>query len=211
MISRISILTTVLIFLLQNSEAQSLYKDITTNKVTLVQKEQVLVFFYSEKSKITKKFNDRSYHWYSGGQLNHNYGGYSGKLLDGSFNAFYLNKNLKETGVFRNGLKNGEWKNWYVNGQLMDVTKWKKGKKNGNFYEFNESGEIKRIGRYKDGKLSGKIRSFLEVDSVTIGYYKKGILKPQIIKVKEDGSKVIRVKKYIANKLKFKKEEEETF
>lgn len=199
-----------LFFMLQPSKAQSLYKDITRNKVTLVQKEQTLVFFYKEKDKATEKLDDKNYFWYGGGQLNHNYGGHSGKLLHGTFNAFYPKKNLKETGEFRNGLKKGQWKNWDSNGQLMEVATWRKGKKNGNFHEYNEAGKISRTGKYKDDKLNGTIKVYHSADSIKTEHYKNGMLKLKKVKVKNPDSRLRKIKKNIGDRLKFRKKEKNT-
>src|SRR5882757_6884108 len=49
---------------------------------------------------------DRFYNWYSSNQIKQTQGGYSGKLLNGQYNEFYLNKSLKTQGNFDRGLKN---------------------------------------------------------------------------------------------------------
>lgn len=68
------------------------------------------------------------YFWYNSGAIHETQGGYSGRLLNGQYTAFYLNKNLKEQGSFKKGLKDGTWKNWREDGSLLATVTWKHGK-----------------------------------------------------------------------------------
>jgi antitoxin component YwqK of YwqJK toxin-antitoxin module len=43
-------------------------------------------------------------------------------LLNGHYIAFYPDKNLKEEGNFKTGLKDGVWKTWNRKGDLTGVT-----------------------------------------------------------------------------------------
>jgi antitoxin component YwqK of YwqJK toxin-antitoxin module len=67
------------------------------------------------------------YYWYEANAIHSTQGGFSGKLLNGQYNEYYPNKNLKVQGGFKKGLKNGEWKSWNVDGTLTEVTTWKNG------------------------------------------------------------------------------------
>jgi hypothetical protein len=67
------------------------------------------------------------YYWYNAGVIHSTQGGFSGKLLNGQYNEFYLNKNLKQQGSFKKGLKNGSWKSWSEDGTLILFTTWKNG------------------------------------------------------------------------------------
>jgi antitoxin component YwqK of YwqJK toxin-antitoxin module len=67
------------------------------------------------------------YYWYSANLIHSTQGGYSGKLLNGQYSEFYLNKNLKVQGAFKTGLKNGVWKNWNSDGTINKVQTWKNG------------------------------------------------------------------------------------
>lgn len=69
----------------------------------------------------------RYYYWYSANIIHATQGGFSGRLLDGPYTAFYLNKNLKEQGAYSKGLKAGVWKAWQEDGSPGPVTRWKKG------------------------------------------------------------------------------------
>jgi antitoxin component YwqK of YwqJK toxin-antitoxin module len=47
--------------------------------------------------------------------------------LNGHYLAFYPDKNLKEDGYFKTGLKDGVWKTWNRKGDLTGVTTWDEG------------------------------------------------------------------------------------
>ena len=115
------------------------------------------------------------YFWYSANQLQHTQGGYSGKLLNGSYRSYYLNKNLMEEGSFRAGLKNGSWKIWKENGVLAEETSWQDGVMTGPFSKYDEAGELRLSGRYKNGLMNGPVRSTGGKDSLEITtWYKAG-------------------------------------
>ncbi|CAN5280424.1 hypothetical protein BH09BAC6_BH09BAC6_10840 [soil metagenome] len=67
------------------------------------------------------------YFWYSANKIHSTQGGYSGKLLNGRYIEYFLNKNLKEQGTFKKGLKEGIWKSWNEDGMLRQVIMWKSG------------------------------------------------------------------------------------
>lgn len=71
--------------------------------------------------------NDRYYFWYYNNVIHSTQGGYTGQLLNGHYIAFYPDKNLKEEGYFKRGLKDGEWKTWNQKGDLTNVTDWNEG------------------------------------------------------------------------------------
>lgn len=71
--------------------------------------------------------NDRYYFWYLNDKIHSTQGGYNGKLLNGHYIAFYPDKNLKEEGNFKRGLKDGEWKTWNRKGDITAVTYWNEG------------------------------------------------------------------------------------
>ncbi len=119
---------------------------------------------------------NKTYYWYSNNQIKTTQGGFSGKLLDGRFSRFYLNKNLKELGEFNAGLKTGTWKNWADNGTLLKVVSYKKGTPNGKFFNYKESGALAEEGKYKEGKINGLFKKYINPDSVQILKYKNGII-----------------------------------
>ena len=71
--------------------------------------------------------NDRYYYWYFNNVIRSTQGGYNGQLLNGHYVALYPDKNLKEEGDFKTGLKDGEWKTWNRKGDLTGVTNWNEG------------------------------------------------------------------------------------
>jgi antitoxin component YwqK of YwqJK toxin-antitoxin module len=71
--------------------------------------------------------NDRYYFWYFNNVIHSTQGGFNGQLLNGHYVAFYPDKNLKEEGDFKRGLKDGEWKTWNPKGDLTSVTNWNEG------------------------------------------------------------------------------------
>jgi antitoxin component YwqK of YwqJK toxin-antitoxin module len=117
---------------------------------------------------------DRSYYWYSSGKIKITQGGYSGKLLNGQYNEFYLNKNLKEQGEFKKGLKSGLWKSWTENGKLVQAINWKNGVKNGGFESYDEKGDLKQKGNYANDVLDGRQITYYRRDSVQVVNYKDG-------------------------------------
>jgi len=67
------------------------------------------------------------YFWYRASQVHATQGGYSGQLLNGLYTEYYPNRNLKEQGVFKKGLKDGLWKSWNKDGTLNQAINWNKG------------------------------------------------------------------------------------
>ena len=68
-----------------------------------------------------------TYYWYTASTIQTTQGGFSGKLLNGIYNEYYLNKNLKEQGNFSKGLKDGTWKSWNEDGTLNQAIEWRNG------------------------------------------------------------------------------------
>lgn len=99
--------------------------------------------------------NERSYLWYASQKIIETRGGFDGKLLHGTYRAFYLNNQLKEQGQIRYGLRNREWKYWYADGKLKEVIHWKNGVKCGTYYLYNDYGELMAKSRFKNNKLHG--------------------------------------------------------
>ena len=92
--------------------------------VDSTQEIQVDILPYKTEPRIK---NDRYYYWYLRNIIHSTQGGFSGQLLNGHYIAFYPDKNLKEEGYFKTGLKDGVWKNWNRKGDLTSVTNWDEG------------------------------------------------------------------------------------
>jgi len=111
--------------------------------------------FYA--SKPTRKFNindKKIYYWYSGDTIVMTQSGYNGKLLNGIYSVTYPNKNLKEQGMFKYGLRNGVWKSWTPDGQLQSVITYDNGVMKGRNEEY-ENGKIKKSGSYRNSLFTG--------------------------------------------------------
>lgn len=129
--------------------------NITVNFEDYTVKTQML----SQDKKIDLN-NDRSYMWYTSQKIMETKGGYAGKLIHGSYKAFYLNNQLKEQGEIKYGLKNKEWKYWYPDGKLKEVITWKSGIKNGPYYLYNDYGQLMAQSNFKNDKLNGKFYTY---------------------------------------------------
>lgn len=101
--------------------------DYGLNKVRIILPNKTVI---AEINPVTSKHAAKPalfYYWYEANQIHSTQGGFSGKLLDGQYTEYYLNKNLKEQGSFKKGLKNGAWKSWNEDGTLAVSSTWKNG------------------------------------------------------------------------------------
>jgi hypothetical protein len=115
-----------------------------------------------------------TYYWYGANQIQHTQGGYSGKLLNGLYTEFYLNKNLKEEGRYQEGLKSGTWKEWRADGSLIRSTGWKAGNQSGLFLQYDENGRLISEGYYSKGLPEGVFHYYRTADSASTEYYHHG-------------------------------------
>lgn len=113
---------------------------------------------------------DRMYHWSSSNSIHITQGGFSGKLLNGDYVEYYLNKNLKEQGQFKGGLKDGIWKSWNEKGVLIELYSWVDGMRSGKFELFDGDGKLKQTGYYKSNMLHGKIIIYADGKAETVNY-----------------------------------------
>lgn len=97
------------------------------------------------------------YYWYAYNQINKNYGGFDGFLLDGEYSVFNLENRLITSGYFKEGKKHGTWKKWDRKGQLILICNWNKGLKNGKTIVYSKDGTINKELDYKDGQLHGQV------------------------------------------------------
>jgi len=121
----------------------------------------------------------KTYAWYSGNQINTTQGGFNGKLLDGEFTEYFLNKNLKSKGEFEEGLKVGLWRNWRENGQLESSVHFLKGVMAGRSQNHDEQGVLREEGKYDNGLKQGYWMRFISKDSITVQRYDKGVIVPE--------------------------------
>jgi len=97
------------------------------DKMRIVEPDKIVQADLKEVASAPNIKSDRFYYWYSGNAIHSTQGGFSGRLLNGLYAEYYLNKNLKEQGIFKKGLKDGVWKKWNENGTLSNTTTWKNG------------------------------------------------------------------------------------
>lgn len=160
---------------------------------------RVIVNFYDNTvymeilTKKTKKkaSDDKFYYWYSANDIKRTRGAYEGKLLHGKYSDFYINKNLKEKGRMKYGLRVGTWKSWHPNGEYKNITYWRRGKAVGVFRDYNEDGEVIRKGRYRNGEISGKVKVYEADGSIEKIKYRNGKPVPK----KEKKAKKVKSKK----------------
>lgn len=119
---------------------------------------------------------DRLYYWYSSNSIHTTQGGFSGKLLNGKYTEYYLNKNLKEQGAFIKGLKDGIWTSWDESGSITQFYTWKKGVKDGAFSLYKEHGSLKQTGNYNNNLLDGKIKTYSETGGPAVIVYHDGVV-----------------------------------
>ena len=125
---------------------------------------------------------NKFYYWYANNTISITQGGYSGRLLNGLYSDFFLDKNLKEEGTFDDGLKEGLWRSWFPGGLLESSLHYSKGILKGGFSRYASSGKLLQEGNYKNGKLHGSVINYDSSDSTQINKYKNGTLQQVRIK-----------------------------
>ncbi|MFN6945503.1 MAG: toxin-antitoxin system YwqK family antitoxin [Cytophagaceae bacterium] len=130
--------------------------------------------------------DDKFYYWYGARDIKRTRGGYSGKLLHGIYAEYYHNKNLKEKGRIKYGLKQGTWKSWHRNGEYNEVSHWKNGMKCGRYVMYSENGFLKESGKFKKGRQVGVIRIYTNGKVSEKVRYKRGLPKTKKIRAKKE-------------------------
>ena len=120
-------IVTMLFFFISGSVSAQTYQDYGLYKVRIVEPDKVIQAEIIPVTTGASIKSNRFYYWYSSNKIHFSQGGFSGKLLNGAYSEFYLNKNLKEQGNFKKGLKNGTWKSWSEDGTLSQLSVWKNG------------------------------------------------------------------------------------
>ncbi len=169
---RISFLIMAFILVANLAMGQYSTKDFLTHKVIVNHNDYTIVAYVKPTNKIYVE-SDRLYYWFSTNLIKSTQGGYSGKLLNGRYQEFFLNKNLKELGAFRAGLKTGKWKSWDDAGKLKEEYYWDSGKRNGTYAKYDSLGRQREKGKYRNDLLNGK-QTVMIGDSTKITYFKKG-------------------------------------
>lgn len=133
------------------------------------------------KEKKTKPQEAIDYYWYYNNEIKSNKGGYSGKLLTGSYQVTDKKGNLLEQGFFKKGIKNGVWKTWGSNGELSSINTWKKGIKDGE-YKLFQKGKLVEKGSYSKNNLAGKVYKYNADTIISTTKYKNGKVIPEKVK-----------------------------
>lgn len=129
------------------------------------------------------------YYWMKAQKVHATQGYSSGLLLNGEFQAFYVNKQLSKRGYFQKGLKNGEWLYWNENGVLVHIEYWRSGVKAGIEKLFDDKGELISRTKYKGAKIERTCK-----DSVVVINQRKNTKKIVLFDQNHEKSKVIRMK-----------------
>lgn len=173
-----------LIFFGNLASGQVKADDYFSHTVTIHQENDVIVASVIP-CKVNKPLVDRNYYWLSGNRINKTQGGFSGKLLNGAYKAFYEHKNLKESGSYRNGLQSGLWKYWNQDGVLLRTVHFADGFKQGLETIYDSIGNVNEQRMYNEGKYHGKLLK-LNGDSIVTEKYKNGVMQiPAPVKKKK--------------------------
>jgi antitoxin component YwqK of YwqJK toxin-antitoxin module len=142
-------------------------------KVIITAPDSVIKAFIQNKAFTGKILETRTYFWYYNGRINHNQGGFSGKLLHGKYEVFDNQQRLITMGSFLNGLKEGSWIRWNMNGKMKESCSFKKGKLEGTLKTFTITGNLLTESNYKNDLLEGKSRYYRN-GAVIIKKYRMG-------------------------------------
>lgn len=148
---------------------------ITHREINLHQTDSSIKTSVLIEEKKIKVHTLTNYYWYHNNHISTNQGGYSGKLLDGTYQVTSLKGHLITKGKFKKGKKQGLWKKWDEKGALLSIYQWKNGVKNGTYKHYKD-GQLIALGSYKNNKQHGKYQQFNQGKVIEKGYYKKGLL-----------------------------------
>lgn len=76
-------------------------------------------------------------------------------VISGTANYYYSNGNIKESGVFENGLKDDQWTLYTENGNIEAIAFYNLGKKTGTWIVYDETGKKRFEMSYIDGDKTG--------------------------------------------------------
>jgi len=145
------------------------------NNRVIVNYPESTVYAYVLPEKTIKKVEDHYvYYWFASNDIKRTRGAYDGKLLHGQYTEFYLNKDLKDKGKMKFGLKEGIWKSWYPNGEYKEIISYRRSKRLW-YRDFYETGALKSKGKYKNDKLHGTVKNYSPQGEVEKEKYRHGI------------------------------------
>lgn len=117
----------------------------------------------SDKNGVRRHDQSKFYYWLKAQNVVATQGASSGQLLDGIFEAFYLNKQLARKGEFRKGLKHGTWHYWRTDGTLKKSEQYNNGTQSGKQQYFDEEGMV-----HKTELIRGRTSKSIQSDSTII-------------------------------------------
>ena len=82
--------------------------------------------------------------------------------LDGPYEEYYENGQLKTKGTIRDGEVEGRWEEYYANGRLMTKGTIKDGEPDGPYEHYYENGRLMTKGTMKDGEEEGRWEEYDE-------------------------------------------------
>ncbi|MDR1678828.1 MAG: hypothetical protein LBR81_03530 [Prevotellaceae bacterium] len=127
-----------------------------------------------------KPNKDKFYTWYINNTVNTTQGNYSGKLLHGVYNQYFIDsKQLAVKGNYEHGLRVGNWYEWHENGNLSSVVAYKSGKKQGQAFFYDISGNIVEKCRFKNDQKHGKSIAYIDGRKQAPIKYKNGEAVPK--------------------------------
>jgi len=158
--------------------------NLMNNRVIVNHTESTVYAFVLRDKPEMRTDDDYLYYWFASNDIKHTRGAYEGKLLHGQYTEFYLNKNLKEKGKVKYGLKRGTWKSWYPNGEYKEIVNYKNSEPT-HYTSYYENGNLKSKGKYKNSKLQGIVRNYtLEGQREKIKY-KRGVVVTKAEKIRK--------------------------
>ncbi|MFM2016882.1 MAG: hypothetical protein RL007_538 [Bacteroidota bacterium] len=169
----------------------------TSSRITINTADSLVRTWGIDTKKNKRIQNDVTYYWFQNNLVHHTDGGYTGKLLHGSYQSVYPDGQLKIQGTFHYGVKEGEWKHWLPDGRIKETLQYSNGKLHGKYELFSYSPDTCYVRKYKHGKeIVIKRNHISNADTSAIHQLdKKRNSQPT-----SDSTKSHRIKKHSANK-----------
>jgi hypothetical protein len=118
------------------------------------------------------------YYWYNRNSIFSSQGGFSGRLLHGTYTSYYAGKGLQCKGEFFKGLKTGTWLRWYNNGMISERLQFRDGLLHGAAEYFDTTGVLTMRIYYRKGARAGKTTIFSQDNRDSVIRYKNGVVVP---------------------------------
>ncbi|HEY6160013.1 MAG TPA: hypothetical protein VI112_02290 [Bacteroidia bacterium] len=163
-----------------------------TYEINLAKRDSSVRAYVYNEPRVKKTDPELTYYWYAYNKIIYTQGGYDGRLLHGQYTCFYPNGNLKQKGMFKNGLKVGKWMLWYASGTVAEISNWENGRKEGITKNFDQNGSEVMEASYHKGKLNGKMIRIASGKVIEQKKYKDGVevIRPMKKKEHEDKPRI---------------------